>query len=256
MVKFSDKITYFYFSLLLVAIVALHWFGWLAPIENGVRRLFTGALIKVSVSRAKGTQPLLINEAASSTPSRAELSAKIKLLTSENDELRHELNFKKKTAVILLPANVIGREGSAFGQVIIINRGKSDGLELKQPVIAGEGILIGTIIKTESDIAYVLLLNDNQSKVAATVLNRDKSVGVVEGGYGISLRLTLIPRNETIAVGDEIVTSGLDEATPRGLLIGIVAEVENEAYKPFQQAVLTPAIDLNKLTVVSAVAGE
>ena len=254
MAKLSDKRTYFYFSLLLVFIIALHWFGLLGPIENGIRRLFTGALIKVTASGARGTEPSAITGVASSTPTLAELNAKIKLLTSENDELRHQLDFKKKSAAALVPASVVGREGSALGQVIIINRGTADGVALKQPVIAGEGILVGTIIKAESDVAYVLLLNDNQSKVAATVLNRDKSVGVVEGGYGISLRLTLIPRNETIAVGDEIITSGLDEATPRGLLIGTVAEVENEAYKPFQQAVLSPAIDLNKLTVVSAVA--
>ena len=41
------------------------------------------------------------------------------------------------------------------------------------------------------------------------------------------------------------------ENMPYGLLIGTVAVVENEAYKPFQQAVLNPATDLSHLTLVT-----
>jgi rod shape-determining protein MreC len=87
--------------------------------------------------------------------------------------------------------------------------------------------------------------------IAATILNKDASLGVVEGGYGLSVRMNFIPRNEDVFVGDKIITSGLEESIPRGLLIGEVAVLENEAYQPFQQAVLATAIDPSKLTVVS-----
>jgi rod shape-determining protein MreC len=63
--------------------------------------------------------------------------------------------------------------------------------------------------------------------------------------------MNFIPRNETVLVGDKIVTSGLEKTFPRGLLIGEVAVAENEAYQPFQQAVLTAAADLSKLSIVS-----
>jgi hypothetical protein len=34
-------------------------------------------------------------------------------------------------------------------------------------------------------------------------------------------------------------------------MIGTIAVVENEAYKPFQQAVLTPAMDVKNISAVS-----
>lgn len=111
--------------------------------------------------------------------------------------------------------------------------------------------MIGTIAKIEKNISLVRLINDNQSKIAATILNRDNSLGVVEGGYGLSIRMNFIPRNETVLIGDKIITSGLEQTIPKGLLIGEVAVAENEAYQPFQQAVLTSATDLSKLFIVS-----
>ena len=63
--------------------------------------------------------------------------------------------------------------------------------------------------------------------------------------------MDFIPRNEVVLVGDMVVTSGLEETIPRGLLIGEVAVAQNEAYQPFQQAVLTPSTDLTKLFIVS-----
>jgi rod shape-determining protein MreC len=85
------------------------------------------------------------------------------------------------------------------------------------------------------------------------VLNDDSSPGVVDGGYGISLRMQFIPRNENVHIGDQIVTSGLEDKIPKGLLLGTVAVVENEAYQPFQEAVLTPAVNLSKLTFVTVI---
>jgi rod shape-determining protein MreC len=119
--------------------------------------------------------------------------------------------------------------------------------------VVEEGILIGKVIKTEKDISIVRLLSDNQSKVAATIINREKSLGIVEGGYGLSVRMNFIPRNETVKTGDLVVTSGLQEDTPRGLLIGKVAAIENEAYQPFQQAILTPSADYSRFVYISII---
>jgi cell shape-determining protein MreC len=54
-------------------------------------------------------------------------------------------------------------------------------------------------------------------------------------------------------VGDQIVTSGQDLEIPKGLLIGKVVSVENEAYQPFQQAILEPAVNLEKLIDVTII---
>jgi rod shape-determining protein MreC len=63
--------------------------------------------------------------------------------------------------------------------------------------------------------------------------------------------MQFVPRNEIIHIDDQIITSGLEKGIPRGLLIGRVAEVENEAYQGFQKITLVPATDLAKLNLVT-----
>jgi rod shape-determining protein MreC len=62
--------------------------------------------------------------------------------------------------------------------------------------------------------------------------------------------MNYIPQNEIIKVGDMVITSGLEENVPSGLLIGVIEAVEKEAYQPFQKAVITPSVDLTKIKQV------
>ena len=91
---------------------------------------------------------------------------------------------------------ILGQNSDSAEKMVIIDVGNEAGIKLGQPVVAGDGILVGTIAKIEKDIAMVRLINDNQSKIAATILNRDGSLGIVEGSYGLSVRMNFIPRNE------------------------------------------------------------
>lgn len=177
--------------------------------------------------------------------------SKIKLLEQENALLREALKFNESTTASSVIARVIGKNIEQTDQTILIDRGTEDGIKIDQPVIVGNGILIGKIIKSETGLSVVRLLNDNASKIGATILSSDRSLGIVEGGYGLSVKMNFIPRNETVKVGDIIVTSGLEQAVPRGLLIGTVTAIENETYRPFQAALLIPGTDLSKLSIIS-----
>ena len=261
MKRYSNKKTYFYVGIVLFFLIFFHFLGWLSSVEIFLRAITIPPLTYLNRSVIHLEERLFIFQNRShlaedyaacrnELQTQQVLTAQLKTITNENDELKKQLSFKIKQKNQLIIAEVVGKEINNNQQIIIINRGGSDGIQVDQPVIAGEGSMIGRVIKAEKDIALVLLINDSQSKVATTILNQDHSLGVVEGGYGISLRMTFIPRNETILVGDQIITSGLETAIPRGLLIGSVAAVENEAYKPFQQAILTPSVDLSKLTIV------
>lgn len=173
----------------------------------------------------------------------------------ENISLRETLNFLSHAPIATVGADVIGKDIAPLGNILFINRGERDGVTPGQPVIIGRGILIGKIVRVDEDRATVRLLSDSQSRVAATVSNHDHSIGIVEGGYGISVRMTFIPQHEVVTPGDIIMTSGLETNIPRGLLIGTVEAVEKEAYQPFQRAVLTPSAALDKLTSVSVLLG-
>ncbi len=256
----SRKVT-IYSVLIVVCIVLLHYIGWLGFIERGLRKLTTPIMEsahEAGVAASSrwhffqnnseyGTLEQKYNELQHAFDIQ---TAQYKLTTEENSDLRKQLSFEKRHVTAGVMAEIISQETINNEQTIIIDKGSKNGLKVGQAVVAADGILVGTLIKTEDDIAIIRLLNDSQSRIGARVLNKDQSMGVVEGGYRVSLRMNLIPRDEKVLVGDQIVTSGIEQGIPKGLVIGTVAVVENEPYQPFQQAILTPAIDYNKLANV------
>jgi len=176
-----------------------------------------------------------------------------KILLDENEELKNQLNFVLDNDYKTVGAEVVGRSVDPLGTTLIINRGENDDIDLGDPVIIGNGILVGKIIKINEKDAIVRLINDNNSKIGATILNMDKSLGLVEGGYSLGVKMDYIPQNEILNIGDIIVSSGLSDGVPRGLLIGKIEVVEKEPHKPFQQAILKTSADLSYITVVSVI---
>ncbi|MBI5221475.1 MAG: rod shape-determining protein MreC [Candidatus Magasanikbacteria bacterium] len=248
---YSFKKIYLKIVILFFLFIALHYFGWLNTVEDKLRNFFLWAVHPINKQsfQNNSNSDALVNAIAQTDL----LSAKNKTLEKENSDLRAELNFKAKNKFNLLGAEVIAKNIEAIDQVVILNRGAKDGVKIDQPIIYGDGILIGKIIKAEDSISFARLLNDNQSKIAATVTNSDHSLGVVEGGYGLSIKMNFIPRNENVAIGDQIITSGIELSIPTGLVIGKVAAIENESYQPFQQAVITPAVEYQKVNFISII---
>lgn len=249
--------------IVIILTIFLHLIGWLSPIESFARQIVnigSWSLYNSSISEASQEQKVELTTSTSKIGSTISLSeyltcvhasTEANVLSEENKELREQLNFLSKITPSHIGADVIGRNIEPIGNTITINRGAESGVLKGEPVIVSGGTLIGKIARVESNMSIVQLINDGESKIAATVINENKSLGIVEGGFGLSVRMTFIPQNETITPGDVIVTSGLEPLIPRGLVIGTIEAVEKEAYQPFQKAVLTPMASLNRLRVVS-----
>ncbi len=262
MFRFRAK-HYISLGFIVVCAIFFHYLGWLGFLERGVQGLIIPISTKIVgwrlssqdfFSRTFNDKNQLAdqyNECLAKNQSLTVADVTAKTLEQENVELRKQLNFFHRRNFTHVTANVVGRNTDNIEKMIMINAGAADGINLDQAVIVGDGILVGTIAKVNKNTAMVRLINDSQSKIAATLINKDGSLGVVEGGYGLSIKMDFIPRNEVVLVGDSVITSGLEENIPRGLLIGEVAVAENEAYQPFQQAVLTPSVDLSKIFIVS-----
>lgn len=178
--------------------------------------------------------------------------ARLDTLMQENETLKKQMNFfTTHNNISYVNAHVIGKNIDPIGKTLIIDTGNESGIMVGDPVIFDNGILIGKIIQIEKNTAILRLLNDNQSKIAATVLNNEKSIGIIEGGFGISVRMTFIPQNERVEIGDIIVTSGLESEIPYGLFIGTIASMEKEVYEPFQSGAVTVPHNLEKVRIVS-----
>lgn len=177
--------------------------------------------------------------------------AALRFLQEENEELKARLRYLDTHEHVPLTTEVIGKDLEPIGSTIIIGQGGKSGIQIGDPVIVGEGILIGIVRQVEADVSVIRLINDNQSKVAARLLNQDQSIGVVEGQHGISIQMNFIPQHEVLSVGDTVITSGLEEQMPAGLLIGEVRRIEKEPFRPFQKADLLSPVSLDKIRTVT-----
>jgi len=246
---YSFKKTYSIGLIIFILIIVAHYLNFLTWPENFLRNFYARALQSINYHQ---TTPINNFNCQTSTTNIEldTLKAKNDLLEQENSQMRGQLNFIKTNNYQTIAAEVIAQNLDTVDRTIILNRGAEAGVQIGQPVIFADGILIGKIFKVEPQLSFARVLSDNQSKIAATVQNSDHSLGVVEGGFGLSIKMNFIPRNEIIIPDDRVITSGLELGIPRGLIIGKVAAVENEAYQPFQQAIISPSIDYEKINIV------
>jgi len=257
-------------KLLFITIIALalifflHFLGILQPLERGTMAVFRPVLgvfyqlsnkIGGNYLEFKSKQELIRENKDLKDQLQGLLLEKSKFYTEkeENDFLREQLNFAVNSAEQFVIADVIGRGADNSQSVIIINRGENDGLRVGQPVLADGSIMVAKISRVSLHSAQALLINDDLSSVAAKIHNKAKTMGLVQGEYGLGMKMKLIPQSEVIKENDVIVSSGLETLVPAGLLIGTVDRVLNEPENLFQEASLKSLIDFNKITMVSVV---
>ncbi len=255
---------YFIFIFILALIIVFNYLGWLNWLKYRSRLIFMPILTNANEMgvRLGDNYHFFINKedffsqfnkCLADAQQKETALAQNQLLVEENAELKKQLGFVRRTSFTTMTASVVGRNVDSIEKTIIINTGEMEKIKVGHPVVAGNGALIGRVTKVEREISVVRLINDNQSKILATVLNKERSLGVVEAGYGSSVRMNFIPRNEVVLIGEQIITSGQDLQVPKGLLIGKVISIENEAYQPFQQAVLETTVNLEKIIAATVI---
>jgi rod shape-determining protein MreC len=166
---------------------------------------------------------------------------------AEADRLAALLNFRQaQRNVPMLGARVIGTSADSASQTIYLDRGERDGIRRNMGVITPDGV-VGKVIESYRDTAQVLLLTDKDSGVGAML--SDSRIQSPVGGTGEPLlSMKYIPTDDTVNVGEHVVTSGMDRIFPRDLPVGVVAEIKTG--RPFQQVRVRPAANLQRLEEV------
>ncbi len=262
---FANKRLAISLSVLAVLLIG-HYSGLLKPLESGI----FSAIRPLNKWFYHQSSNLNQNYQENSRDTNAELaacqqklsvlavdSAKINELQDENNKLRSFINFfsnheyRKVFAVVL--AQEFLTEKNEARQNIIIDKGFKDGVSVGLGVIDENGVIIGKVVETKDRNAKICLITSSSCKLAATIQNKDKTIGVSEGSLGLTTKINFIPQTEKININDLVITSGLGEVIPRGLVIGRVSEVVNKSNEIWQSATIEPLVDLNNLTLVSVV---
>ncbi len=176
-------------------------------------------------------------------------NVKLKEVQRENDFLRKQMNIPLSKKLNLRLAGVISRDPENFGNYIIINAGKKQGVEEKQAVIVAGGILIGQITEVFDNSSKAMLLTDSQSSVSV-ITQQTRIVGIAKGKYGVGVLMEMVSQNEKIESGEIVITSGIGGKIPPGLVVGKVKNVEESDSEIFKKIVLEQLADFRKIEKV------
>jgi rod shape-determining protein MreC len=144
-------------------------------------------------------------------------------LAQENQRLRRLLGMHEDLAPKSIGASVVTARLAGQSRVILVDRGSADGVRPDMAVVAWGGA-VGRVVSVERDFARVRLLSDPNSG-AAGVIARSRAEGMVVGRGSEPMELVYVPKYADVAVGDRVVTSGLDGVFPRGFGLGRVSVV-------------------------------
>jgi len=169
----------------------------------------------------------------------------------ENERLRALLELRGTLPASAVAARITGAEASGLFRTATLNKGARDGISDGFAVIAGDGV-VGRVVAISPHASRVLLLDDHASGVDALV-RRTRARGIVEGGSQAGCRMKYVKRREDLRVGDKVITSGLDGIFPKGLAIGEIVQLGEEAHGLYRTAEIRPAVEFAKLEEVLVV---
>ncbi len=160
------------------------------------------------------------------------------------------LAFKEQFISQTMAAQVIGGTGSELSRAVYIDKGSRDGLKPDMAVLTKDGI-VGKVLRVYHSTSLVLLLNDQTSGVGS-ILDKTRLQGILRGTSSGEVVLEKVMSDETVPVGEQVLTSGGDGVFPKGLPVGTVTKVSTGS-DLFLNIHVRPSADLSRLEEVLVV---
>lgn len=174
-------------------------------------------------------------------------------LTFESNRLKSLLELKEQSPYKILPAQIIGRDPSAWFDTSIINRGSLAGVKLNMPV-ATNGALVGRVIAVSPLTAQIALITKDKSGLGAVIgeLGNSNALGVVAGnGKKETLEMGYVPGSVEVQTGETVYTTGQDGIYPAGLKLGEIVEVRSGSATVPHQIFIKPSANLYAMQEVA-----
>lgn len=183
-------------------------------------------------------------------------NSRISEIKQENISLREFLNFFNNSEQSYVISNVIARgspRGFSQEKSIILDHGSLDGIKVGMPIIDNEGVLLGKITETQEHISQGCLLFDDSCRMAVAIQGQGATIGVIQSDLSLTLKIDFISHKQPVSENQIVVTSGLEEGMPAGLVIGRINQVIKDGNELWQHALVEPVSDFQNIKVVSVI---
>jgi rod shape-determining protein MreC len=183
----------------------------------------------------------------------------------EIDDLKAELKLNATLAgYSKVTANVITRSPDTWQDVLVVDKGKNDGIEVNMAVMSQKG-LVGRVVQVNNSTSKVELLTTtnqttNHFPVRVSSSNGD-AFGLIKN-YDQEAQTFIINQltgNTKLKEGDIVQTSGLGGNSPANLLVGTVIKVKANTTGLDREVYVKPAAqmyDISVVTIVKRLVGE
>ena len=142
-------------------------------------------------------------------------------------------------------AMVIGAGTGEFDQTVILNKGSLSGVAINQGVISPTGV-VGKVVRVGPTSCLVQLITDPNFSMASR-LQKSRVNGIVQGtGDNNFCDLLYIRSTDAIELNDRVVSSGLEQIFPQGILIGHVTSI-SPGEPPLRRVEISPSTKLRSL---------
>lgn len=172
-------------------------------------------------------------------------NAQLRSQLAETESLVDQYNKLSPQTYDLLPARVI-----SSGRYLNIDKGSADGVKVGQTVVYKDNY-IGQVKEVSPKSSRVMMEADPDSKIAVFAQDAaGRAKGILSGQFGAELLMDKILHQETIAKDDLVYSDGTEDQLPRGLIMGKVSRVFQRQNELFQQANITPLVNIDDLDIV------
>lgn len=147
-------------------------------------------------------------------------------LTKDTTEAeRRELEFLSRYQ--LIPAKVVSNSVDRSDNLMTIDRGSKDGVEVDMGVACGNGV-VGVVYLVSDHYSIVMPVLNFHSRISCAIRNRGY-FGYLkwQGGDASIAYVEDVPRHAKFKRGDWVETSGYSSIFPPGVLVGKIVEVYN-----------------------------
>ena len=226
-------------------------------VRDGLAAVFGGGQTLVATStRAVSSWFETLREAGEMRAARDELRERVARLewelTVQRGMLERARGFTRLDAEAMdlgepIAGEIIGISASPLDRTVTVNRGSRHGVERDAPVMAANG-LVGRVVTVAPSVSQVELLSSSTAAVAV-ITSSSRSRGVIRaaaGGDDGGYRIHFVPVGQQVVVGEDVISSGLDELFPKGLLVGTVSRV-HEGDGLLLEIAVEPAVDFGVL---------
>ncbi|MBW2148493.1 MAG: rod shape-determining protein MreC [Deltaproteobacteria bacterium] len=210
-------------------------------ISTGIRSIWLGYFYLINARRENIKLEQLVRELESEISELREAEL-------ENQRLRELLDFKDRLVWRTVPARVIGEDASGWFRIILIDKGKSSGIQRRMPVVAAGG-LVGHVLESSALVSKVLLITDRNSALDSRI-QRTRARGILEGNSSGGCVLKYLLQTDNVMPGDHVISSGMGGIYPDGLPLGFVSSIRKSKSGLYQVAEVTPHVDFSKLQEV------